>query len=454
VTLVRAVVVDTNGEYVSMDDGYQTALPAGALSYGDDFLDMHARMALQESVLILPHAWRDPIAAQRLQMAGWASHPPRDGEELDNGLGAWTTYVKGSQVVHVGILKLIDPARTPLFPVDAAPHVISRRLADFHRLTGAPYRKTPGVIGVSMIRDQYERGSAGRPGAEPRWFLSAWPEDVRGAGDIIWSRAREGSELDAGWIHGYDIHGAYLAAATMADLAWGDLSRVVLPRFDPSVAGFWLLEGHSTHAPRWPGDPHGIATPPLIHRARYREDNTVWLSTPMVRFLIEQGARPVIREGLVAAPVPRGPETRRLLRTWGESIRDARRGAALLPAQPDRHAHKATLKRLPNETVGLLAPTQRRGRVNRPDWSWTIRDINRVNLLRKIRDIWHETGRWPVRVRTDAVYYALSVEEPGTAATTQLAIDLAASWSPGRWHWISTDVATAWTDPVRAEVPA
>jgi hypothetical protein len=454
VTHVRAVAVDPNGEYVSMDDGYQTALPAGALSYGDELLDQHARMAQRESVLILPHAWRDPAARERLRLAGWAHTQPREGEELDNGWGAWTTYTKGVQVVHVGILKIMEPAKTPLFPLDATPHVISRRLADFHRLVGVPYRKTPGVVGTAMIRDRYEQQADDRPHSQPRWFLATWPEGVRGAGDIIWSRPREGRELEAGWIHGYDIHGAYLAAAGMADLAWGDLSRVVLPRFDPSQAGFWLLEGHSTHAPKWPGDPNGIRTPPLIHRARYREDGSVWLSTPMVRFLVDLGARPVIREALVAAPVPRGPATRRLLRVWSEHIRDARRNAFQFPNDGDRHAFKKTLKRVPNESIGLLSPTTRRGRLYRPDWTWTVRDVNRVNLLRKIRDIHHRTGRWPVRVRTDAVYYALDLEDPGVAATAQLDIALAASWSPGRWHTISTDVAHEWTDPIRAEVPA
>jgi hypothetical protein len=459
VTKVKAVVVSPDGEYASMDDGYQTAMPAGWLSFGDELLDVHARMAARESVLIIPHAWRDPIASERLRLAGWAHKPPRDDERTENNWGGWTTFTKGQQSVHVGILSIMDPARTPLFALDATPHMISRRLVDMHRLIGSPFRKSPGTVGAAMIRDAYERFGEGW--RQPRWFLNDLPEGVRGIGDLVWRRPRHGRECQAPYIHGYDVHGAYLSAATMAELAWGTLAHVTGPRFDPSIAGFWQVQGDSIRTPRWPGDPAGVWAPPLIHAARFDENNRAWMTTPMVRWLIECGARPLVRQGYIADRIPNGPATRRLLRTWGESIRNARNDAAHFPNEGDRHAFRETLKRIPNETVGLFKPTSRRGRINRADWAWTIRDVNRVNLLRKIRDIYTRTGRWPIRVKTDAVYYALEVEDPGVAAKTQLDIDLAASWSPGRWHWISTDAAGDWTDPepktrieVKDDVPA
>lgn len=449
---VRAACVARKGEEISVDDGHQTMLPAGALFNGAELLQMHANMARPDSVLIVPDAWQSPDAVGALRAAGWHWKEAREEDPQIRGWGPWTTYTRGQVAIHVGVLPLLDATRTPLFDLDCAPHVISRRLADFHRMVGTPFRKTPGVVGCALLRDWYETRSA-----QPRWHTArpGSAPDMRGVGDLVWSRPRTGTEQRYEFVQTFDIHGAYLNAAMMADLPWTDLTRTVLPEFDASRAGFWRVESWSTRTFQWPGDPYGVLSPPLIHRDRFLEDGTVWLTTPVARYLVELGARLQVREAYLPAPVPYsgGPATRRWLRTPLEVIRDARKDhVPTLLNSGDRIAHRHTLKRVPNEMLGLLLAEG--GRISRWDVSWIVRDLNRVLLLRKIHDVWRVTGRWPIKVRTDAVSYPATIDDPVLSAKSEFGIDLAASWSPGRWHAMDVVRSESWMDPEPARMVA
>lgn len=445
--MIKAVVIDPTGETATFDDGYQVTMPAGWQYNGAELLDQIRHMGVKgEAVLIIPDAWTSVRAGDALSNSGWHWREAPHGEPTRNGWGAWTTFSRPGCAIHVGIRPLIDDSRTPLFGPGDLPHVVSRRLADFHRLTGVSFRKTPGVAGAAMLRDLYTEYG---PLRQPLWKFGVDNPEVRGIGDLIWHRARNEQEKAHLYVHGFDVHGAYLAAAGVADLAWSDLHPWLTGepiRFDPARAGFWrVLDTSTVH--RFDDDPYAI---PLYGASRVLEDGTVWMSTPAVRTLVEFGARPAIVEATVADCVLDNgkPGTRRLMRPWSEAIRDARMKArGTVGVAGDETVQQATLKRVPNEAIGMLNPTERgRGRIDRWDWAWTIRDLSRGNFTRKIVRVHERTNRWPVRAKTDAVYYTSEHADIGEAAL-ELGIDLAQEWKPGAWHPLGTTPAAEWADP-------
>lgn len=422
------------------DDGYRVPLPAGAMYDGAGLLSMIAEMMGRSITLIVPHTWFAQDYATYVRAAGWEiANVPDDVDTID-GIAAWMTYYRPGKAVHVGTLPLIDPDRCPLFSADDDPATIARRLCDFQRMVGTSYRTTPGVTGVALLRGLYDRQG---PGRQPRWKANERPGEVRGIGDVTYYRPLRGVERECQLVHGYDIHGAYQSAASMAELSWSDLVHMPAgATFDPGAAGMWRITRDSTDAVNWPA-----AAPPIVPESRFLEDGTVWVTTPVGRLLLEFGAGDL---DVVEAYVPgertgHRPRSVRILREWSESLRDARRTLYLYATTPDeRKALEATFKRVANETIGLLNPTKGTGAIVRPDWAWTIRDVARCNLLRKILQIHARTGRWPVEVRTDAVYYASNLDPDACAMT--LGLTLPVEWKPGAWHYVGTQPAGMWAD--------
>lgn len=431
---------------MTVDGGYRIPLPPGVLYDGASLLDIVAAMSGLGVTVIVPDPWHAADAATTIADAGWrASSPPADMETI-NGWSAWTTYHKGLRSIHVGIRSMLEASRTPLFNADDEPATIARRLTDFQRITGVAYRMTPGMCGIALLRRHYAKLGAG---TQPLW-KEELPDGVRGIGDLIDHRPRRDAERGCRYVHQYDIHGAYLSAAGMADLAWTRLVQRTRPTFDPAVCGYWRIPYPSTHAPMW----HPFA-PEIVPDTRMLDDESVWVTTPIARLLVDHGARLDVLEAMTPEDMPYGggrfrTTTRRVLRSWYERLRDARLDVPVACLEDDKDAMTATLKRVPNEAIGLMNPVSGRGAVVRSVWAWTVRDLNRANLLRKIQTTGVKTNRWPIQVKTDAVWYASDVDAGECAAT--LGISLPIGWRPGRWHYVDTTPAAEWTDPELVDV--
>ncbi|MEV7809036.1 hypothetical protein AB0O28_39395 [Microbispora sp. NPDC088329] len=328
------------------------------------------------------------------------------------GVGAWTIWHgAGRPSLAVVVLDWLDPRKmgvsgAPYLRADHDPATAAYLLQAYRERTGVPYVMTAGTSGVNMIRHEYSGARRGRR----RPPLMKWDGTGSPAAEVqenaaVWSRPATDEERSAGWVIGYDARMAYLAAAGVADLAVDRLEHTGTPGgFDPSRAGYWLVSG------QWQPYP---MLPPLTGRAG---DGTAWLTTPTVRLLIDHGMpEDAITDAWLSAG--RQGHTARLLRGPVERIRD---GIAGIPADVENEdaAVRDALKATYREMVGML----RRGTayIVRPDWSDTIIAQSRANLLRKAIKIGRETGRWPLRVDTDALWYAAAGPDPATACPAGL----------------------------------
>ncbi|MGI5493943.1 hypothetical protein [Microtetraspora malaysiensis] len=328
------------------------------------------------------------------------------------GIGAWTIWHgDGRPSIAVVVLDWLDPKRmgvsgAPYLRADHDAATAAYLLADYRARLGVPYTMTAGTSGLQMIREEYSPARRGRRRAP----LMKWDGAGTPAADVqenaaVWSRRPTDAERAAGWVVGYDARMAYLAAAGIAEVAVNRLEHVgVSGGFEPGRAGYWLVSG------LW--QPYPLL-PSLTGRV---EDGPAWLTTPTVRLLLDHG---MPEEAITDAWLSPGRDghTARILRGPAEMIRD---GIAGIPADDATEASevRAALKATYREMVGML----RRGTAwaIRPDWSDTVIATARANLFRKVIKVGQETGRWPLRIDTDCLYYTADTDDPAAACPAGL----------------------------------
>lgn len=315
-------------------------------------------------------------------------------------IGPWTTYRRDGRRVHVGLVDQLDPGRFLLG--DAAndhPAVLTLNLATYQRIVGAAWSATAGTAGIGLLREHY---LSNKEGQQPLWHRKQ-PGFLGGVGDIRWKRQPTPMERRTlPYVHQYDITAAYLSAAAQAILAWGKLERTGPIPFDASTAGYWEIAVPDNQAIRVREGGPAVVPAQLIRKG------STWVTSPVLAFLMEMGRKPDVLDSWTCPDwtTETGEHvqgSRRWLRWWGEKLRDARKKA---------HGTDLALavKRTPNEAIGLMG--REGGRCYMLDVRDTVIDLLRCNLLRKIYTIGSATGRWPLRVNVDAVYYPSDTTVP------------------------------------------
>jgi len=358
--------------------------------------------------------------AQTIYRQGEATRLLDEPEWRASELAPWTTWRRpGAPVLHVAFLGQLDPGRTPLFGSDDPHREIARRLAWFEHVTGGPFVMTPGVAAHMAIRRAFR---AHGPGAQPYWGVKdvrVWDDDRNGCGDLIWHRRPSRTEYELGWVHGFDLRAARLAAMGVAELAWGRLAHKAVP-FDPALAGYWLIRARDV---AWPGVSRRL--PPLVEAAR---DGTAWVTTPIMKELMDRGCLPEHTDAWTAPG-------RRFLREIAERW-DRARGAVAGAG----HGGERAVKALYREGAGLFASPG--GSIHRPDWYHTIMDRQRVPVMRHTARIASEHNRRPVAVHTDCLWYA-SAQPSHELAAAELGIKLGDGMGRFRHH-STTAAAVFW----------
>jgi hypothetical protein len=196
-------------------------------------------------------------------------------------------------------------------------------------------------------------------------------------------------------VYTFDANNAYLGSAVSADLAWSQLHHTGPQPFDKTLPGYWHID-LPTDLLAALADP---ARPPLLPTPRKGQ---VWVTTPYLRFLEDLGYQCLIVDSWTGRAELRDnghrlhPAASRILRTWGETVRDG------LP--PKGTPVGTAVRRTYKDAVGGF---QKEGmRIARRDWGETIIDLWRATLLTRVHRIHQEHGVWPVRVATDSISYA------------------------------------------------
>jgi hypothetical protein len=339
------------------------------------------------------------------------------------GIGAWTAWHGPDRPsVVIVVPEWINPRQ---MRVSGEPYLRDHHdtltaaylLARYRELTGVPFVMTAGTSATNMIRaalgpGRERTGRRARRSALLKWDGADSPAASVQETACVWDRPLDllnEDERAMPYVIGFDAVAQFLAAMVMAVLPWDSLAHTGVPAgFDPHIPGYWQVSGAWRPYELLP-DLTGRAGAPGPH----------WLTTPTVAHLLEQG---MPEEAITDAWLPEGrrdergrelPRGGRLLHgTPGvaEKIRDALMSIDPETSDPDEATVRAAIKASFREGVGML----RRGSkfVHRPDWSDLIIGTARTTLLRKVTKVGTETGRWPVRINHDCVYYAANSTDP------------------------------------------
>lgn len=362
--------------------------------------------------------------SEAARAAGW-NHADLDGR-------AWTLYHReDGRTVAVGLRDAMSSRHLGvLFDKETDPGVVAINLDRYCQVTGNPWRGTPATSALNAIRLSW-----GNSSYQPLWQHPRLPVHSE-IGFCFWSRPLNDNERWWGYVHTFDANSAYLGSAVTAELAWSHLHHAGPQQFDAGLPGYWQVALDQTLLETL-ADPD---RPPLISSHR---DGAVWMTTPYMKLLQDLGYHGLILDSWTGraeyreSGARKHPAAARVLRSWGENLRNGLRGVS--PAVED--AAKRTYK----DAVGGM---QRQGmRVSRRDWGETIIDLWRATLFRRILRIHTMTGCWPVRIATDSISYADSNPDPSVLALAihgRAGIPLLNATGLGQFHHEETVTTEQW----------
>jgi hypothetical protein len=332
----------------------------------------------------------------------------------------WITAERGTgrtaATVTVGLMPwLLRERRYPLLaPRDAGTTALG--MWHWERLTGTPWTTTPGGVASQIVRDAhpYRRDAPG-----PWWGHERPAAGTEPAAPPPWATATEHPITLTGWarpapagtvVRCWDGRRAYLASWTTARVAAGKLTpRGALP-FDPSLAGWWLVELAPWTDQRMP---HPAGVPADLVAA----DGTaqLWMTTPGLELLAQlaedgtYGGCEVLDAWVGPKADVLGAPARVLDAVWRAADTEARGNVA---GQADPAARLArSVKGV--YTAGYGQWVTERSQIRRPDWAEAVIAQGRATTWRKAWRVGHHEDRWPLGFETDAIFYAVDPDDQG-----------------------------------------
>jgi hypothetical protein len=367
----------------------------------------------------LPRGGVDHPAVEDAARAGWSV----------GKIGDWSTFKHAAgQALHVGLLPQIDLRQDKLgtyvdFPLYGPwlPDTISS-LALWQEVTGSAWHGNPGIAGTAILRALAPKPqSQGGRSQPPTWrpapkspsgaLLPVGPDDVAEL-DLMMGHWHRGVEHR--FIHGYDWNRQYIAAAIALEVCPWPLKHTGRIAFDKRRAGWWLVELAPWNVPTMP-DPAGY----LDEERRVLR----WVTTPTLTLLEELTAEGVYGGARIVDSWT-GPARDGITRPWGERMRDAYALVHASGADPgDVERVRTGLKLAGRQTPGLWATNAATNWIHRPDWWYALVALARCNQWRAM---WREgkaTGRWPVTIDRDNMWYSSDLEDPDEARPQTIKYD-------------------------------
>ncbi|WP_337007229.1 telomere-associated protein [Microbacterium sp. LB12] len=324
----------------------------------------------------------------------------------DNALSATTRIWKPGESRLQARFVIIPALRDDfqhLIGDNPAPAVLAHRLDLFASALQTPYAVNASTTGQDLMfhlapskEERIARFTPHKP-VEPATIPTLEM-------DINWHRQPTEEELQHRWLHAYDRGGSYLAGVSGCELGIGEPSyHPNGVAFDRKLPGYWKVN--------LPERAEWLVPNPLdpINRDKSLAGLESWVSTPTLELAIEWGYEFEILEAWT------WENHTRLLDTWYERIRNAR--TELDTADPDAQAARDLLKEVYVRSLGLMASFEHHeGKPGfAPERYHAIQARARANILRRVKKIGDETGRWPVAITRDTVLYTSPLTDPDKA---------------------------------------
>lgn len=273
-------------------------------------------------------------------------------------------------------------------------HAIVRLQADL----SLPVASHPGDTGRELMKWGVKKELQ----VTPQIDLSQLP--CKCGRDIAWKAPMYKNPHTPHWLHAYDKNSQYLSAASNATLGIGDpvyYGGAYLKPPDLKLAGLW----HISIEEPMPGAYYHESVQPLRHnRQNFPEllaDNQEWVTTPILKCLVEMGYLVTIHEGY------EWKLSRRALAKWSEIVW----GLTFIYKQdesPSGQVCYQSMKKIARASIGLLGSDKvpRRERLwARPDWWSTIVETAKARMIYNIDANGQNYGLWPSMVFVDCLYY-------------------------------------------------
>ena len=358
------------------------------------------------------------LAQPNIVQLGWPAQAPADLDEakghpaLDparnvgwvvDRLGPWMTFHRnGSPAVHVGVLPWLDTQTFEL--IDTDPVTMAYRMQWMQAALGSAFRARPGVTAIAGMRTMIKGRT---PYFRPHWDhvepVGRAGTRMRWEAPYIWtSPSSEVLQLDHKWLHGWDIRGCFLAAASAAELGRDALRHTKMHEFDGTSAGYWKVV-----VPPWNLDrvlPHPAGQ-------NYKAGDIAWITTPRLRLLLKLASvYGVISEPEVLDSWTSPDKPARILRPWAERLRDMVVLADLEPDQDDAAVLKRALKHAYSHAIAMLRSED--ASIQRTDWNDTINGEAFSSFFLKLFLQYLDDGRTPVQIFHDMAYFASDETDP------------------------------------------
>lgn len=290
---------------------------------------------------------------------------------------------------------------------------LAHRIDRFATVWGLPYRWSCAVTGVERLQHLHRDP---RSTTISRVVTMPEPFTIRGAGEreIAWRRPLTEPETQMRQLVGYDANAAYAAAANSLSVGL-DVDPEHLTgnvRFDQHRPGTWRVPDAAAIA--YPGDGLMPAAADLLF---LQPDGSAWCTTPTLALLASWGVTPTIDEAWVWPAKARGA---RIFDTFVTAVREA---LVAFPRDGDPEAQllRQTVKNVYTDGFGRLAKNQGPDTAPaqpwwRPDWNRAIVANAAARTLRTAVKVGQVSGRWPVAIHIDALYYAAPAGDPTQVA--------------------------------------
>lgn len=377
-----------------MDHNHVVATPEKIWRYGPLWVLEHfSRLFGVEGVLLLDRFACGLLGiADDLSILDFARNLEIGDWRIAGKIGPWTTMVKGpptgrpDHTIHLFMEHLVDRQRFPMWAPQLGAQTAA--LAKWHAFTGRSYHGTPGVAGLSLIREHV-------PDLKTHitWKHNDLPFTAAESPYVPrqWGVASDGPEI------GIDANRMHLAAAELVSVSPWNLKHTGRCDFDRSRAGWWKIE-----VPPW-------NIPELPHPVGYPWDVPIrWVTTPTMGLLTELQDQGVIGRFEIHDSWT-GPGMR-LLRKWARTLEDAYEAFSFMEYEVDIRL-RDTVGPVYKETIGLLNHKDDDGNRNAIFWPHahhSIIALGRCNLWRKLWRAYQRHHVIPLRIDVDHITF------PGT----------------------------------------
>lgn len=292
----------------------------------------------------------------------------------------------------------------------------------FTAVTGWSYYMSPNETSAAMIL----RSSSGKSVASYDRKASL-PHPIAKVHHLTDdSRALTDDEDSHEWAHAYDLNAAQAAVNSGVFVGVGEPERVTVSEFQrkqwAKLAGYMLANVPRNHAALDPRLPDIIQP---WARADERSDEPggpTWVPIETLVLLDELGVPIEVSEALY------WPTSRRLLRSYGETMSKARLDLLDGDDEPSALA-VSVLKGMYKSRIGDF--NRPGSRIYRPDWRDMILAKAVANGYRKLRKIGSTSGRYPIAWHVDAALYTSDDPDPTNAAPSAMQFGPAmGEWKP------------------------